>query len=118
MRNIKGQRRDEESLRHIGVSFLSSALDCLLEAHWALSPDIREWDPPSGALSSALSDDVEAGRSSEHIREIDRRLRKLAPHLGGHLDELTRELREYEMRCATVGWTVGVQLATSRACDA
>lgn len=118
MRRIKGVERDAESMRQISASFLDSALDCLISSRMALAPDPRTWEAPTGALTSAICDDVEVSRSSEHIREVERRLRRLAPQLVGHLDELIREVHEQQMRCATVGWNVGVQVATSRACDA
>ena len=118
MRRSKGVERDEESMRQVSASFLDSALDCLISSRLALAPDPRTWEAPTGALTSALRDDVEWSRSSEHIREVEGRLRRTAPQLGGHLDELLQEVHEQQMRSAAVGWNVGVQVATSRAYDA
>lgn len=112
MRTRHGRDRDAESLLHVGIAFLDGALDDLIAAKLVLVPSVRSWDSPSSALCSALCDDVEASRGRRHLQEIVGRLRELAPHLDGHLDELWREVRDYEARCAGVGWAVAMECST------
>jgi hypothetical protein len=118
MRTLRGQPRSRADLDQVGLSFLDSALDCLLGAKLMLAPDVRTWDAPTGTLGSALADDAEATRASTHLREIETRLRKLAPQLAGHFDEWRRELHDYESRLLAIGFAVGVEASRPQADDA
>lgn len=118
MRTLRGQPRSRADLDQVGLSFLDSALDCLLGAKLVLAPEVRSWEPPTGSLGSVLTDDADAARSGEHLREIEARLRRLAPQLSGHFDEWRREFHEHESRCVVVGWIAGVEMCRPREMDA
>jgi hypothetical protein len=111
--------RPPDDLFEIGLHHLDNAIDDLVATRLTLAPVVRAWSPPTGALHLALGDDPEALRGSRHIREIEERLRELlGPDREGHLDEFRTELRAYEVRCAEVGWLLGVETVVRRPVEA
>lgn len=90
---------------------LCSALDGMLSSLWTLQPDVTRWDPPVGAIHSAIRRDAACARLQRRLKDALRNLRVvLSEDEEAMIEDVDTEAQELMDAAASVGFRVGVAM--------